>query len=149
MGVARGTVDKSLGKIAALRLTVHSESENWAILSEVSFWMEQKIIEKIAVESWQWELLFVCRYWSRNVRPADVLWEFQNEFFDFDVMSQIANCRTKATARSVSMPLYFFRAFTRELNKTILVVRDEILPDKKNNTHWLWIQFFWFCFFFH
>ena len=37
LGIARGTVDRKLGKVAVLRLTVHSESENWAILSEVSF----------------------------------------------------------------------------------------------------------------
>lgn len=37
LGIALGTVDKSLGKVTVLRLTVHSESENWAILSEVSF----------------------------------------------------------------------------------------------------------------
>ncbi|XP_058793079.1 alpha-1,3-mannosyl-glycoprotein 4-beta-N-acetylglucosaminyltransferase B [Phymastichus coffea] len=36
LGVARGTVDKKLGKIAVLRLTVHSESDNWAILSEIN-----------------------------------------------------------------------------------------------------------------
>ncbi|OXU26362.1 hypothetical protein TSAR_002451 [Trichomalopsis sarcophagae] len=35
LGIARGTVDKKLGKIAVLRLTVHSESDNWAILSEI------------------------------------------------------------------------------------------------------------------
>ncbi|XP_012279449.1 alpha-1,3-mannosyl-glycoprotein 4-beta-N-acetylglucosaminyltransferase B [Orussus abietinus] len=35
LGVAQGTVDKNLGKIAVLRLTVHSESDNWAILSEI------------------------------------------------------------------------------------------------------------------
>lgn len=36
LGIAQGTVDKKLGKISVLRLTVHSESDNWAILSEVS-----------------------------------------------------------------------------------------------------------------
>ncbi|XP_050315791.1 alpha-1,3-mannosyl-glycoprotein 4-beta-N-acetylglucosaminyltransferase B isoform X3 [Anthonomus grandis grandis] len=34
-GIATGTVDDSLGKIQALRLHVHSDSDNWAILSEV------------------------------------------------------------------------------------------------------------------
>ncbi|XP_066259965.1 alpha-1,3-mannosyl-glycoprotein 4-beta-N-acetylglucosaminyltransferase B isoform X1 [Euwallacea similis] len=34
-GVAKGAVDGSLGKIQALRLHVHSDSENWAILSEI------------------------------------------------------------------------------------------------------------------
>ncbi|KAH0549655.1 hypothetical protein KQX54_011801 [Cotesia glomerata] len=34
-GVAQGSVSKQLGKIQELRLTVHSESENWAILSEI------------------------------------------------------------------------------------------------------------------
>ncbi|XP_074109592.1 alpha-1,3-mannosyl-glycoprotein 4-beta-N-acetylglucosaminyltransferase a isoform X2 [Cotesia typhae] len=34
-GVAQGSVSKQLGKIRELRLTVHSESENWAILSEI------------------------------------------------------------------------------------------------------------------
>ncbi|XP_066586726.1 alpha-1,3-mannosyl-glycoprotein 4-beta-N-acetylglucosaminyltransferase B [Prorops nasuta] len=35
LGIAKGTVDKKFGKINVLRLTVHSESENWAILSEI------------------------------------------------------------------------------------------------------------------
>ncbi|KAL7287252.1 hypothetical protein TKK_0018381 [Trichogramma kaykai] len=35
LGIARGTVDRKLGKISILRLTVHSESDNWAILSEI------------------------------------------------------------------------------------------------------------------
>lgn len=35
LGVAEGTVDRKLGKVSMLRLTIHSESENWAILSEV------------------------------------------------------------------------------------------------------------------
>lgn len=34
-GIATGTVDEKLGKISELRFTVHSESENWVILSEV------------------------------------------------------------------------------------------------------------------
>ncbi|CAK9798153.1 Alpha-1,3-mannosyl-glycoprotein 4-beta-N-acetylglucosaminyltransferase B [Anthophora quadrimaculata] len=37
LGIAQGTVDSKLGKVLILRLTVHSESENWAILSEVMF----------------------------------------------------------------------------------------------------------------
>lgn len=37
LGIASGSVDRNLGKISAMRLTVHSESENWVILSEVSF----------------------------------------------------------------------------------------------------------------
>ena len=41
LGIARGTVDKKLGKIAVLRLTVHSESDNWAILSEVSRYLKK------------------------------------------------------------------------------------------------------------
>ncbi|CAG2058408.1 unnamed protein product [Timema podura] len=36
MGVADGVIDPKLGPIKELRLTVHSESDNWAILSEVS-----------------------------------------------------------------------------------------------------------------
>lgn len=35
MGIATGNPDESIGKILALRLHVHSESDNWAILSEV------------------------------------------------------------------------------------------------------------------
>lgn len=35
-GVAKGSVDPILGKLQSLRLHVHSDSENWAILSEVS-----------------------------------------------------------------------------------------------------------------
>ncbi|PSN35353.1 Alpha-1,3-mannosyl-glycoprotein 4-beta-N-acetylglucosaminyltransferase B [Blattella germanica] len=34
MGVAEGTVDPHLGPIKVMRLSVHSESDNWAILSE-------------------------------------------------------------------------------------------------------------------
>ncbi|XP_046468429.1 alpha-1,3-mannosyl-glycoprotein 4-beta-N-acetylglucosaminyltransferase B [Neodiprion pinetum] len=41
LGVAEGTVDSGLGKIAVLRLTVHSESDNWAILSEIHIVEEQ------------------------------------------------------------------------------------------------------------
>ena len=37
LGIARGSIDRKLGKISALRLSVHSESDNWAILSEVRF----------------------------------------------------------------------------------------------------------------
>lgn len=36
MGLAEGKIDAKLGAIKELRLTVHSESENWAILSEVN-----------------------------------------------------------------------------------------------------------------
>ncbi|XP_051172269.1 alpha-1,3-mannosyl-glycoprotein 4-beta-N-acetylglucosaminyltransferase B [Leptopilina boulardi] len=35
LGIASGSVDRNLGKISAMRLTVHSESENWVILSEI------------------------------------------------------------------------------------------------------------------
>lgn len=35
MGVAEGSVDAVLGLIKSLRLSVHVESDNWAILSEV------------------------------------------------------------------------------------------------------------------
>lgn len=35
MGVAEGTVNSQLGRIRTLRLSVHSDSENWAILSEI------------------------------------------------------------------------------------------------------------------
>ncbi|XP_073974026.1 alpha-1,3-mannosyl-glycoprotein 4-beta-N-acetylglucosaminyltransferase a isoform X1 [Rhodnius prolixus] len=35
MGLAEGKIDAKLGAIKELRLTVHSESENWAILSEI------------------------------------------------------------------------------------------------------------------
>ncbi|CAH1992966.1 unnamed protein product [Acanthoscelides obtectus] len=34
-GVAQGSLDESIGKIQVLRLNVHSESDNWAILSEI------------------------------------------------------------------------------------------------------------------
>jgi alpha-1,3-mannosylglycoprotein beta-1,4-N-acetylglucosaminyltransferase A/B len=36
MGVAEGAVDPQLGTIKVMRLNVHSESDNWAILSEIS-----------------------------------------------------------------------------------------------------------------
>ncbi|XP_067003248.1 alpha-1,3-mannosyl-glycoprotein 4-beta-N-acetylglucosaminyltransferase B isoform X2 [Anabrus simplex] len=35
MGIAEGSVDPKLGPVRVLRLNVHSESDNWAILSEV------------------------------------------------------------------------------------------------------------------
>jgi alpha-1,3-mannosylglycoprotein beta-1,4-N-acetylglucosaminyltransferase A/B len=35
-GIAEGSVDGRIGKLRELRLHVHSESENWVILSEVS-----------------------------------------------------------------------------------------------------------------
>lgn len=35
VGIASGTVEDSLGKIQSLRLHVHSDSDNWAILSEI------------------------------------------------------------------------------------------------------------------
>ncbi|XP_069164471.1 alpha-1,3-mannosyl-glycoprotein 4-beta-N-acetylglucosaminyltransferase A isoform X7 [Procambarus clarkii] len=35
MGVAEGTIDESFGTIKSLRLNVHVESDNWAILSEI------------------------------------------------------------------------------------------------------------------
>ncbi|KAJ1524799.1 hypothetical protein ONE63_009671 [Megalurothrips usitatus] len=35
MGVSEGTVDFTLGPIAVMRLLIHSESDNWAILSEI------------------------------------------------------------------------------------------------------------------
>ncbi|XP_074038777.1 alpha-1,3-mannosyl-glycoprotein 4-beta-N-acetylglucosaminyltransferase a [Leptinotarsa decemlineata] len=34
-GIATGTPNESIGKVKTLRLNVHSESENWAILSEI------------------------------------------------------------------------------------------------------------------
>lgn len=37
VGIATATLDDSIGKVRALRLHVHSESNNWAILSEVSY----------------------------------------------------------------------------------------------------------------
>lgn len=36
-GIAEGVIDSKIGKIREIRLHVHSDSENWAILSEVSF----------------------------------------------------------------------------------------------------------------
>lgn len=35
VGIAEGTPDESIGRVSALRLHVHSESDNWAILSEL------------------------------------------------------------------------------------------------------------------
>ena len=35
MGVADGTVEEGIGVVKSLRLNVHEESDNWAILSEV------------------------------------------------------------------------------------------------------------------
>lgn len=38
-GVAEGSVDGRIGKLRELRLHCHAESENWVILSEVSYLM--------------------------------------------------------------------------------------------------------------
>lgn len=35
MGIAEGDVDEGIGAVKSLRLNVHVESDNWAILSEV------------------------------------------------------------------------------------------------------------------
>lgn len=35
-GIAEGTIEPKIGKVREIRLHVHSDSENWAILSEVS-----------------------------------------------------------------------------------------------------------------
>lgn len=37
-GVAEGYPDENIGKVKELRLNVHTESDNWAILSEVSYY---------------------------------------------------------------------------------------------------------------
>lgn len=37
MGVAEGVINGELGEIKTLRLHVHIDSDNWAILSEVSW----------------------------------------------------------------------------------------------------------------
>lgn len=44
LGVAEGMIDRRLGRVSVLRLTVHSESENWAILSEVKIYVKLKIV---------------------------------------------------------------------------------------------------------
>ncbi|XP_014215110.1 alpha-1,3-mannosyl-glycoprotein 4-beta-N-acetylglucosaminyltransferase B [Copidosoma floridanum] len=44
-GIANGTVDKTLGKISVLRLTVHSKSANWVILSEIK--IEEDLLDNI------------------------------------------------------------------------------------------------------
>lgn len=35
MGIAEGNVDEGIGTVKSMRLSVHVESDNWAILSEV------------------------------------------------------------------------------------------------------------------
>ncbi|KAJ8667281.1 hypothetical protein QAD02_008943 [Eretmocerus hayati] len=35
LGIARGTISRTFGRISVLRVTVHSESDNWVILSEI------------------------------------------------------------------------------------------------------------------
>nr|CAH7748873.1 unnamed protein product [Callosobruchus chinensis] len=49
-GVAQGSVDDSIGKIQVLRLNVHSESDNWAILSEVSIFLIKEILWYVRYE---------------------------------------------------------------------------------------------------
>lgn len=55
-GVAEGNVDNRIGKLRELRLHVHSESENWVILSEVS------LIQKLN----QSELFLYRKYFSNR-----------------------------------------------------------------------------------
>lgn len=40
LGVAEGTIDAKIGKVKEIRLHVHSDSENWAILSEVYIFVQ-------------------------------------------------------------------------------------------------------------
>ncbi|XP_056637146.1 alpha-1,3-mannosyl-glycoprotein 4-beta-N-acetylglucosaminyltransferase B [Diorhabda sublineata] len=42
-GIATGTLDVSIGKIESIRLNVHSESDNWAILSEIHLQDESRL----------------------------------------------------------------------------------------------------------
>lgn len=35
-GIAEGTIESKIGKVKEIRLHVHTDSENWAILSEVN-----------------------------------------------------------------------------------------------------------------
>lgn len=44
-GVAEGGLDNRIGKLRELRLHVHSESENWVILSEVSREFKQDLTQ--------------------------------------------------------------------------------------------------------
>ena len=37
LGMAEGSIDASVGPVRILKLRVHAESDNWAILSEVSY----------------------------------------------------------------------------------------------------------------
>lgn len=36
-GIAEGTIEQKIGKVREIRLHVHTDSENWAIISEVSY----------------------------------------------------------------------------------------------------------------
>ncbi|XP_050513757.1 alpha-1,3-mannosyl-glycoprotein 4-beta-N-acetylglucosaminyltransferase B [Diabrotica virgifera virgifera] len=42
-GIASGSLNNSIGKISSLRLNVHSESDNWAILSEIHLQDDSRI----------------------------------------------------------------------------------------------------------
>lgn len=44
-GIAEGSVDSRIGKLRELRLHVHSDSENWVILSEVMFLATNKSLK--------------------------------------------------------------------------------------------------------
>lgn len=44
-GIAEAALDAKLGKIKSIRLHVHGDSENWVILSEVSFFLNFLIYE--------------------------------------------------------------------------------------------------------
>lgn len=66
-GLAYGTLDDpDYGKIAAIRLKVHGDSENWAILSEVTKFVEFSIyLECFHLE---FHVIFSC-YITVNICP--------------------------------------------------------------------------------
>lgn len=46
VGIATGNLDETIGRVSVLRLHVHTESDNWAILSEVIIKLHNNLIKK-------------------------------------------------------------------------------------------------------
>lgn len=63
LGLAEGPVPRILGGIKELRLTVHSETDNWAILSEVSNTQPIQYFEYFFFFRKVVEILYTVIYW--------------------------------------------------------------------------------------
>lgn len=93
MGVAEGSVEEGLGVVKSLRLNVHEESDNWAILSEVSNFQELCIISFSSVPlSWgkTWKTFSFTEMFWKGFCNSDVLF-ISNLYDGFDQYNSISN----------------------------------------------------------